>query len=107
MRTIKLGPGKDRTAEQNSLLSCVQRRNQVSPVAMSYSSHEGLLLLGALLWAFGLLLGFWLFALDFFAQNAFCFGGLFAFEYWEEALIWVFWCGKFLERTIIIEGKNC
>jgi hypothetical protein len=37
--------------------------------------EEGLLLFGALLWAFGLFA--WLLA--------FCFGGLFAFEYWEEA----------------------
>jgi hypothetical protein len=43
---------------------------------------------GLLLFAFwGLVLGFWTFCL------AFCFGGLFAFEYWEEAftlgiLVW-------------------
>jgi hypothetical protein len=38
---------------------------------------------------------------------AFCFGGLFAFEYWEEAFTLGLWCGKLLEGKRMIERKNC
>jgi hypothetical protein len=51
----------------------------------------------ALLWALDFLLGFWLFF----------FGGLFAFEYWEEAFTLGLWCGKLLEGKRMIERKNC
>jgi hypothetical protein len=57
--------------------------------------EEGLLPFGTLLWALGLFA--WLFG--------FCFEGLFAFEYWEEAFTLAFWCGKLLEGKRIIEGN--
>jgi hypothetical protein len=95
---------------------------QVSPVTISRPSPwlhpvcrykrplkeaEGLLLLGALLEAFGFFA--WLLA--------FCFGGLFAFEYWEEAfslglLVWEvfgreksYQKGKLLKRKEFLKGK--
>jgi hypothetical protein len=79
---------------------------QVSPVAMPHPSpwlhpvccykrplkeEEGMLLFGALLWAFG----------------HFALGDFLPLNLEKKLLLWAFWCGKFLEGKIIIEGKNC
>jgi hypothetical protein len=90
--------GKGRTAASPKLCSEKQERgflllkchapplwfHPVCCYKRPLKEEEGLLPFGALLWAFGLL--------DFLLW-AFCFGGLFAFEYWEEAftlglLVW-------------------